>query len=90
MEVVVKNIVNTIQTNKDVIEAKNKMITDLQAETSQSSGDLSSSLLKIFAIIIAVLILIGVTIVVLKIIRSKKSKQIELVLSEPSAFRFWK
>ena len=90
MEVVVKNIVNTIQTNKDVIEAKNRMITDLQAETSQSSGDLSSSLLKIFAIIIAVLILIGVTIVVLKIIRSKKSKQIELVLSEPSAFRFWK
>jgi hypothetical protein len=89
MDVVVKNISDTIQKNNIVTDSKNKMVTDLQAETSQTSADLTSTLLKIFIIIIAILIIIGVSIVVLKIIRSKQSKQIELVLPKSSAFKFW-
>jgi hypothetical protein len=72
-DVTLKNVVNTIQTNSEVTDAKNILISTLTADTEQTNST-SSLLQKIFIGIIVVLAIILIIILILRFMGNKKDK----------------
>ena len=72
-DLTLKNVVNTIQTNSEVTDAKNTLISTLTADTEQTNST-SSLLQKIFIGIIVVLAIILIVILILRFMRNKKDK----------------
>jgi len=69
----VKSINNTIQNNKQVIDAKTELVSSLDSDVTQSNKGLSSILQTIFIVIAAVLILIFLVIMIIRMFRGKKN-----------------
>lgn len=97
-DVTLKNVVNTIQTNSEVIAAKNTLISTLTADTEQTNST-SSLLQKIFIGIIVILAIILIVILILRFMRNKKDKSgtnvkvsvktgAEPSVEVPASFRF--